>query len=512
MKFTDIFIRRPVLAVSISFLILLFGVQALFKLQIQQYPQITSTEITVTTPYFGASSELIQGFVTQPLQQAVAEVENVDYVQSRSMQGLSMITAKMKLDADPDAALAATLAKVSGVRANLPGDVQDSVIGRTTGASTSILYLSFSSEELSRSQITDYLNRVVQPQLVTVEGVARAQLIGASTFAIRIWLDPSRMAAMNLSSGEVLTALRANNFQSAPGEVKSDWYVYSTNISTSLTSVEEFSDLVIATRDNSLVRLRDIGEVGMEEGRISMSATADGQEAVLIGIDPTPKGNPLTISKRIREKLPELQRNLPDTIQMKLLHDSTEVIKESIREVVTTIVEATLIVLIVIFLFMGSFRAVLIPVVTIPLSLIGVALIMQLFGFSINLMTLLAMVLAIGLVVDDAIVVVENVDRHIKKGEPPFRAAIIGTREIAMPIISMTITLAAVYSPIALLSGLTGSLFKEFALTLAGAVVISGVIALTLSPVMSSLLLSNKKDPSGFESRNRHTLIRLRNT
>jgi multidrug efflux pump len=509
MKFTDTFIRRPVLAIAVSMMILLLGAQAVGKLQIQQYPSLTTTQINVSTAYYGASSELIQGFVTQPLQQAIAEVENVDYVMSSSRQGMSTVTAMMKLDTDPDAALAATLAKVNSVRGILPSEIQDPVIRRETGKGTSILYIAFSSSEINRSQITDYLNRVIQPQLVTVEGVARAQLIGASPFAIRIWLDPDRMAALKLSSSEVMSSLRLNNFQSAPGEVKSDFYVYSTDINTSLKRVDEFLDLVIATRDNALIKLRDIAEVSMEDGRISMSATADGNEAVLIGIDGTPRGNPLSIAKKVRELMPELERNLPDTIQMKLLHDSTEVIKESMREVVMTIVEATIIVLIVIFLFMGSFRAVLIPIVTIPLSLIGVALVMQIFGFSINLMTLLAMVLAIGLVVDDAIVVVENVDRHIKKGETPFRAAIIGTREIALPVISMTITLAAVYSPIALLSGLTGALFKEFALTLAGAVVISGIIALTLSPVMSAFLLGSKKDPGRFETGVHKTLDKL---
>lgn len=509
MKFTDTFIRRPVLAIAVSFMILLLGAQAIGKLQIRQYPELTSTQIVVSTAYYGASSELIQGFVTQPLQQAVAEVENVDYVMSSSSQGMSTVTAMMKLDTDPDAALAATLAKVNSVRGTLPNEIQDPVIRRETGEGTSILYIAFSSDEINRSQLTDYIIRVIQPQLVTVEGVARAQMMGASPFAVRIWLDPDRMAALALSSSEVMASLRLNNFQSAPGEVKSDFYVYSTDINTSLKSVDEFRDLVIATRDNSLIKLRDIAEVTMESGRISIMATADGREAVMIGIDGTPRGNPLTISEKVRELLPEMERNLPDTIEMRLLHDATEVIKESMREVVMTIIAATIIVLLVIFLFMGSFRAVLIPVVTIPLSLIGVALVMQVFGFSINLMTLLALVLAIGLVVDDAIVVVENVDRHIKAGETPFRAAIIGTREIALPVISMTITLAAVYSPIALLTGLTGALFQEFALTLAGAVIISGIVALTLSPMMSSYLLGSKKEPGKFETGVHNTLHKL---
>jgi multidrug efflux pump len=511
MKFTDTFIRRPVLSISLSLLILLLGTQALLDMQVRQYPKLTNTVVSITTAYFGASAELIQGFVTQPLQQAIAEVENIDYVTSQSMQGMSVITAQMKLDSDPDAALSEVLSKVNSVRATLPSDVQEPVIARQTSGPTSIVYLSFSSNVLNSSQITDYLDRVVQPQLVTIEGVAKANLIGGSPFSIRIWLNPERMAALNLGAAEVMAALRANNYQSAPGQVKSDWFVYSVDAQTSLTSIEQFSSMIVATRDDAVVRLRDIAEMEMNAGRLAVSATADGREAVLIGIDQTPRANPLTIAKNVREKLPELQRNLPETIEMKLLYDSTLTIQASINEVMLTIAEAVLIVMVVIFLFMGSFRAVMIPLVTIPLSLIGVALAMQFMGFSINLMTLLAMVLAIGLVVDDAIVVVENVDRHLRHGETPFRAAILGTREIAVPIITMTITLVAVYAPIAFLGGLTGSLFKEFALTLAGAVVISGIVALTLSPMMSAYLLRHSAHEHGFEKRVHRTLDRVDN-
>ena len=509
MKFTDIFIRRPVLAMAISVMILMLGAQALFDMQVRQYPKLVNTVVTVTTPYFGASAELIQGFVTQPLQQAMSEVENIDFVQSQSMQGQSIITAQMKLDSDPDAALSAVLAKVNSVRATLPSDIQDPVISRSTGSTISIVYLAFSSDELNSSQITDYLYRVIQPQLVTIPGVATARLIGGAPFAIRVWLDPKRMAALNLSAAEVMAALRANNYQSAPGQIKSDYFVYSVNAHTSLTSIDEFSSMTVATRGNTIVRLRDIAKVEMGSGRIALSATADGREAVIIGIDQTPRANPLTIAKNVRDKLPELQRNLPETINMKLLYDSTLTIQESIYEVLKTIAEAIAIVIVVIFLFMGSLRAVLIPVVTIPVSLVGVALVMQTMGFSINLMTLLAMVLAIGLVVDDAIVVVENVDRHLKLGEPPFRAAIIATREIATPIITMTLTLVAVYAPIAFLSGLTGALFKEFAMTLAGAVVVSGIVALTLSPMMSAYLLRHSGKDDSFESKVHANLDRL---
>ena len=509
MKFTDTFIRRPILSIALSLLILLLGAQAIMKMQVRQYPEITNTVISVSTAYYGASAELIQGFVTQILQQAVSEVENVDFVKSQSMQSVSTISAQMKLGSDPDAALAAVLAKVNSVRSLLPSEVQDPSISRSTGSNTSIMYLSFSSGKLNSSQITDFVSRVVQPQLVTVPGVAKAQVFGGSPFAIRIWLKPDRMAALQLSANQVMTALRANNYQSAPGEVKSDWFVYGVNADTSLKSVEEFSDLIVANHAEGIVRLRDIAEIKLDASRLTVSATADGKEAVIIGIDPTPRANPLTIAKLVRDLMPQLQLSMPSTIEMKLLYDSTLVIEESIYEVVKTIAEAVAIVIVVIFLFMGSLRAVMIPVVTIPLSLIGVAMVMQTMGFSLNLMTLLAMVLAIGLVVDDAIVVVENVDRHLKLGETPFRAAIIGTREISVPVITMTVTLAAVYAPIALLGGLTGALFEEFALTLAGAVIVSGVVALTLSPMMSALLLRHSGKSHGFEAKVHGVLDRV---
>ncbi len=509
MRFTDIFIRRPILAISISLLLVLLGLQALKGMQVREYPKITNTVITVSTGYYGASANLIQGFITQPLEQAIAQADNVDFMTSRSQQGRSTITVTMKLNTDPNAAMSDILAKVNSVRAKLPKEAQDPSLDMSTGSSTSILYIAFSSPELNSSQITDYLERVVKPQLFTVPGVAKVNLFGGTEFALRIWLDPERMAAYSLTAAEVMNVLQANNYQSAPGQVIGNFMLYNADAKTQVDNVADLEKLVVASRDGAVIRLRDIAKVSLEKNHDTYRAMADGREAVVIGVDPAPSANPLDIAELVRDMLPELARNLPPAVQMQLLYDSTEAINESIHEVIMTIVEAGLIVLVVITLFLGSFRAVVIPIVTIPLSLIGVAMLMQMFGFTINLMTLLAMVLAIGLVVDDAIVVVENVDRHIKAGEDPFRAAIIGTREIAMPVISMTITLAAVYSPIALMGGVTGSLFKEFALTLAGAVFVSGIIALTLSPMMCAKMLKAHTHPNAFERGVENALERL---
>ncbi len=499
MKFTDIFIRRPVLAISISFLIVLLGLQALRDMQVREYPEMTNTVVTITTSYYGASSDLIQGFITQPLEQAIAQADNIDYMTSQSYLGTSKITVYMKLNTKPSAALADVLAKVNSVRSQLPKEAEDPSVDMSTGSSTSVIYIAFSSDELNSSQINDYLERVVRPQLFTIDGVAKVNLYGGTKFALRIWLDPQKMAAYNLSSSEILNVLQANNFQSAPGQAVGYHTLYNGNVETQVSSTDDLENLVIATRKGIVLKLKDIASVSLDKSHDVYRSMADGKQSVVVALDPTPTANPLDITAAVRDMLPELESNNPDTIQMYTLYDSTIAIEESINEVVITILEAGLIVLVVITLFLGSFRAVAVPIVTIPLSLIGVVMVMQMFGFSLNLMTLLAMVLAIGLVVDDAIVVVENVDRHIKAGEDPFRAAIIGTREIAGPVIAMTITLAAVYAPIALMGGITGSLFKEFALTLAGAVFVSGIIALTLSPMMCSKMLKAHDKPDKFE-------------
>ncbi len=511
MRFTDVFIKRPVLAVSISFLIALLGLQAMFKMQVNQYPEMTNTVVTVSTSYYGASADLIQGFITQPLEQAVAQADNIDYMTSSSVLGRSTITVTMKLNTDPNAALADILAKTNSVRSQLPKESDDPSVTMSTGSTTAVLYLGVTSDELASSQLTDYLERVINPQLFTVNGVSKVDVYGGMKYALRIWLDPAKMAALNLTATDVMGILSANNYQSATGQATGEFVLYNGSADTQVSTVDELKNLVIMTGQGSVVRLSDIAKVSMEKSHDVYRATANGQEAVVAAINAAPSANPINIAADVLDLLPQLEANLPSNIEMNVMYDSTVAINESIQEVIKTIVEAALIVLVVITLFLGSFRAVVIPIITIPLSLIGVAMAMQAMGFSWNLMTLLAMVLAIGLVVDDAIVVLENVDRHIKLGETPFRAAIIGTREIAVPVISMTLTLGAVYAPIAMMGGITGSLFKEFALTLAGAVFVSGIVALTLSPMMCAKMLKANEEPGKFEKTVHDLLERMTN-
>lgn len=509
MRFTDIFIKRPVLAISISFLIALLGIQAIFKMQVREYPEVTNTVITVSTSYYGASSDLIQGFITQPLEQAIAQADNIDFMTSSTQLGSSTITAYVKLNTDPNGALSDILAKVNSVRSQLPRESEDPSVTMSTGSTTGVLYLGVTSDEINASQITDYLERVIKPQLFTVNGVAKVDIYGGGQYALRVWLDPAKMAAFNLTASDVMQVLNSNNYQSATGQANGYFTLFNGTAETQVNDAEGLKRLVVTAREGKVIRLADIARVSLDKGHDNFRATANGRDAVVLGINATPTANPILIARDILDMLPELKRNMPDTMQLTVLYDSTIAINESIHEVIKTIAEAAIIVLVVITLFLGSFRAVIIPIITIPLSLIGVVMMMELFGFSINLMTLLAMVLAIGLVVDDAIVVLENVDRHIKQGEEPFRAAIIGTREIAVPVIAMTITLAAVYAPIALMGGITGSLFKEFALTLAGAVFVSGIIALTLSPMMCAKMLKATKQPGKFEQRVHHQLDRM---
>ncbi|HDY8228692.1 transporter [Vibrio vulnificus] len=511
MRFTDVFIKRPVLAVSISFLIALLGLQAVFKMQVREYPEMTNTVVTVTTSYYGASADLIQGFITQPLEQAVAQADNIDYMTSQSVLGKSTITVNMKLNTDPNAALADILAKTNSVRSQLPKEAEDPTVTMSTGSTTAVLYIGFTSDELSSSQITDYLERVINPQLFTINGVSKVDLYGGLKYALRVWLDPAKMGALRLTATDVMGVLNANNYQSATGQVTGEFVLYNGSADTQVSNVQELENLVVKSGDGEVIRLGDIAKVTLEKSHDVYRASANGQEAVVAAINAAPSANPINIAADVLQLLPQLERNLPSNIKMNVMYDSTIAINESIHEVVKTIVEAAVIVLVVITLFLGSFRAVIIPIVTIPLSLIGVAMVMQAMGFSWNLMTLLAMVLAIGLVVDDAIVVLENVDRHIKEGESPFRAAIIGTREISVPVIAMTLTLGAVYAPIALMGGITGSLFKEFALTLAGSVFVSGIIALTLSPMMCSKMLKAHEKPSKFEEKVHHVLDGMTN-
>ena len=510
MKFTDIFIRRPVLAVSISLLIIILGLQAISKLAVREYPKMTTTVITVTTAYPGADANLIQAFVTSKIEEAVAQADNVDYMSSSSRPSSSSITVKMKLNTDPNAALADVLAKVNSVRSELPSGIEDPTVTSSTGGS-GIMYISFRSNKLDASQVTDYIQRVVKPQFFTVEGVASVDIYGASEYALRIWLDPQKMAAQNLSATQVMSALSSNNVQTAAGNDNGFYVVYKNKVDTTTKSVEELGNLIVSSNGDKLVRLRDIADIELNKSSDAARAVANGADSVVLAVNPTSSANPLTVAEKILPLYESIKNNLPDAIQTDILYDRTVAINNSIEEVVKTIIEATIIVLVVITMFIGSFRAILIPVITIPISLIGVIMMLQTLDFSINLMTLLALILAIGLVVDDAIVVLENVDRHIKLGETPFRAAIIGTREIAVPVISMTIALIAVYSPMALMGGITGTLFKEFALTLAGAVFISGIVALTLSPMMTSKLLKGHDKPSKLEERVNRTLTKINN-
>lgn len=505
MKFTDIFIRRPVLAVSISLLMIILGLQAISKLAVREYPKMTTTVITVSTAYPGADANLIQAFVTSKLEESIAQADNIDYMSSTSAPSSSTITIKMKLNTDPAGALADVLAKVNAVKSALPNGIEDPSVSSSSGGS-GIMYISFRSKKLDSSQVTDYINRVVKPQFFTIEGVAEVQVFGAAEYALRIWLDPQKMAAQNLSAPAVMSALSANNVQTAAGNDNGYYVSYRNKVETTTTSVEQLSNLIISSNGDYLVRLRDIATVELNKESDNSRATANGAESVVLAINPTSTANPLTVAEKIRPLYESIKTQLPDSMESDILYDRTIAINSSIHEVIKTIGEATLIVLVVILMFIGSFRAILIPILAIPISLIGVLMLLQSFNFSINLMTLLALILAIGLVVDDAIVVLENVDRHIKEGETPFRAAIIGTREIAVPVISMTIALIAVYSPMALMGGITGTLFKEFALTLAGAVFISGIVALTLSPMMSSKLLKSNAQPTWLEQKVEHTL------
>ena len=497
MRFTDIFIKRPVLATVVSLLILLVGAQAGFKLPIRQYPELSNTTITVTTSYPGANADLIQGFITVPIQQAVASAEGIDTLTASSTQNVSTVTLNLKLDADPDRAMTDVLSKIAQVKSILPREANDSVVTKQTGEGYALMYLSFNSKVMNASQISDYINRVVQPRLQTINGVANAQMLGGQIFAMRIWLDPDRMASLGVTPLDVRAALAANNFTSAPGQVKGDFVQTNIDAKTSLDDPAAFGRLVVMGRGDSLVRLSDVAEIELGPQSADSSSVFDGLKAVFIGVYATPTANPLTVITDVRKAFPEIQRELPPGLEAAIAYDATNFIRASLWEVMKTLGEAALIVILVIFLFLGNLRSTIIPIVTIPLSLIGVLAMLMALGYSINLMTLLALVLAIGLVVDDAIVVVENIYRHIEQGKRPFDAAILGAREILYPIIAMTITLAAVFAPIAFVSGLTGVLFREFALTLAGAVIVSGIIAVTLSPMMCSKLLKNKHDGGG---------------
>jgi len=496
---TDIFLRRPVLAIVVNLVIIIAGLQAVKTLNIRQYPRSDNATVTVTTVYIGASADLVRGFVTTPLERAIAATDGIDYIQSQSSQGLSLITVRLKLNYDPIKALAEINSRVNQVRNDLPPEAELPAISvQTADSQFAAAYLSFTSEVLRQNEITDYLVRVVQPRLSAVPGVQRADILGARTFAMRIWLKPARMAALNISPAQVRAALAANNYLAAVGQTKGSLIQVNLTANTDLRSVEEFQKLVIREQNGAIVRLEDIADIVLGAEDYDTEVRFSGETAVFMGIWPLPNANSLDVVAQIRAEMDSIQKNLPTGLQGRVAYDATAYIRDAIHDVTHTLMDTLMIVVVVIFLFLGSFRSVLIPVVAIPVSLIGGVFLMQVFGFTINLLTLLAIVLSVGLVVDDAIVVVENVERHLREGLRPMQAALISARELVGPIIAMTITLAAVYLPIGLQGGLTGSLFREFALTLAGAVTISGIVALTLSPVMSAYLLRREAEERGF--------------
>ncbi|MBB1087006.1 efflux RND transporter permease subunit [Lysobacter sp. SG-8] len=490
MKFTDVFINKPVLAIVLNLFILLFGLRAYSELNVRQYPELRNAVVTVNTTYFGADADLIEGFITTPLEREIASAEGIDYMTSTSSAGVSSISAYIRLDYDPNEALTQIAAKVNKMRGQLPPESEDPVIDLQQGQQIAAMYLSFASESLDNNQITDYLTRVIQPKLVTVEGVQRADIMGSGSFAMRVWLKPDRMTALKVTASDVSNALQANNVLAAVGSTKGQMVAIDMTAQTDLRTPEEFRRLVIREEGGAIVRLGDIADVVLGSESYGTSVRMNGEAATFVGVFVSPDANSLDVIRDVRELWDgEIVPQLPEGINGTIPYDSTESIQEAIDEVVSTIIEAVIIVIVVIYLFLGSLRSVLIPAITVPLSLVGALFLMLLMGFTINLLTLLAMVLAIGIVVDDAIIVLENIHRHIEEGMTPHAAAIKGARELAWPVVAMTTTLVAVYVPIGFQGGLTGVLFSEFAFTLAGAVLLSGVIALTLSPMMSAKIL-----------------------
>src|SRR6266853_3047644 len=512
MKFTDLFIKRPVLAMVVSFVILIAGLQAMKTLNVRQYPRSDVAAITVTTIYIGADAELVRGFITTPIERAMAAADGIDYIQSQSTQGQSLVTARLKLNYDANKALSDISARVNAIRNNLPPESQIPVIAiQAADSQFASAYLSFTSNILEPNEVTDYLVRLVQPRLTAIAGVQKADILGGRTFAMRIWMKPDRMAALNISPSQVRDILAKNNFLAAVGNTKGSLLQVSLTANTDLHTAEQFKQLVVRQDKNTLIRLGDIADVVLGAEDYNTEVRFSGQKAVFMGIWVLPNANSLDVIKRARVELDQIKKELPTGMTGEIAYDATAYISDAIHEVVKTLIDTLLIVMVVIFLFLGSVRSVIVPVVAIPISLIGSLFLMQLFGFSLNLLTLLAIVLSVGLVVDDAIVVVENVERHMREGLSRMNAALVGARELIGPIIAMTITLAAVYTPIALQGGLTGALFREFALTLAGAVFISGVVALVLSPMMSANLLREEHVDSGFSGWVNRTFDRFRN-
>ena len=499
MKLTDLFIRRPVLAICVNLVILIAGLQSIRSLSVRQYPRSDIAVVQVSTVYVGANADLVRGFITTPLERVIASADGIDYMESSSAQGLSTITVHLRLNYDTNAALTQIQAKVAQVRNDLPPEAEAPVIDlQTADTQFAAMYLGFSSSELDQNQITDYLTRVVQPKLSAINGVQRADILGKRTFAMRVWLKPEKMAALGISPSAVHDALANNNYLSALGSTKGSMVSVNLVANTDLRTAQDFRNLVVKKDKGTIIRLGEIADVVLGAETYDDDVRFNGEAATFMGVWVLPTANSLDVIKQVREAIPGIRAQLPAGMKVGIPYDSTAYIQDAIKEVLSTLTETLLIVIVVIFLFLGSFRSVLIPVVAIPISLIGAVFLMFAAGFTINLLTLLAIVLSVGLVVDDAIVMVENVERHLHEGKTPYRAAIDAARELVGPIIAMTITLAAVYAPVGIQGGLTGALFREFAFTLAGAVLVSGVVALTLSPMMGSKLLRAGDTERGF--------------
>jgi multidrug efflux pump len=499
MRITDLFIRRPVLAVVVNLVILIAGLQSIRALSVRQYPRSDIAVVRVSTVYVGANADLVRGFITTPLERVIASADGIDYMESSSGQSISTITVHLKLNYDTNAALTQIQAKVAQVRNDLPPEAEAPIIElETADTQFAAMYLGFSSPGLDQNQITDYLMRVVQPKLSAISGVQRADILGDRTFAMRIWLKPDRMASLGISPTSVREALGRNNYLSALGRTKGSMVSVNLIANTDLRTPEDFRQLVIKEQDGVVVRLGEIADVVLGAENYEEDVRFNGETATFMGVWVLPTANSLDVIRRVREALPGIEAQLPVGMKVGVPYDSTEYIQDAINEVLTTLTETLLIVVVVIFLFLGSWRSVLIPIVAIPISLVGAVFLMLAAGFTINLLTLLAIVLSVGLVVDDAIVMVENIERHLHQGKPPHRAAIDAARELVGPIVAMTITLAAVYAPVGIQGGLTGALFREFAFTLAGAVIVSGIVALTLSPMMGAKLLRAGDTERGF--------------
>ena len=495
MRFTDAFINRPVLAIVVSLLILVLGARALSSLTVSEYPETENATVTISTAYFGADAQTMAGFVTQPLEQAIAQAQGIDYLSSSSTSGVSTITATLRLNYDANRALTEINTQINSVLNELPPQAQQPVLKVEMGQTVDAMYMGFYSSVLATNDITDYLSRVVKPKLDSIEGVQTAEILGARVFALRAWLDPARMAAHDITASDVSTALSANNYLVAAGATKGQAVTVPLTTDSDLHSVDEFKQLAIKHENGTIVRLDDVANVTLGSQDYDTNVAFSGNRSVFIGIKVAPDANILSVAGRVHQAFPDIQSQLPQGVSGTIVYDATTFVNSSIREVITTLVEALLIVTLVIFLFLGSPRAVIIPLVAMPLSLIGTFFMMLALGYSINLLTLLALVLAIGLVVDDAIIVVENVDRHIKEdNQTPLAASLLAARELGGPILAMTVVLIAVYVPIGFQQGLTGALFTQFAFTLAGAVTVSAIVALTLSPVMCARFFRGGED------------------